>query len=388
MDLKNYCGAFYMMGFLLHVRENEGQLGAAVAGTPDEYEIRLEDLGEDRFRMHGGPADGSTVEFIRGTDGRASALRIGNFELSRVPPEKSAELPAVERLTIEPPALTPEMRAAFDALLEAILKDPTGKKIDYALDYPKHYFVQYVMNKDMFIFHGSNNRSIEVFNPVRTSVELFDRSGSGNLQAVYGTHDGLWAMFFAIVDRGRLKGSIRNGVMYLHNQTGEALAVYNFSVNQAQLAERPWTEGALYLLPRENFHRQRLTEESYSNEWASVTPVRPVARLDVVPEDFPFLDRIGGHDDEVLMRGAELGKRVREAAVAASLEGARFSVRLPNRPGLAQVLADWAAIQSMVIPAARIGVEKSVDGLTCTMEDLPPAYQQVMREEYSELLKK
>ena len=211
---------------------------------------------------------------------------------------------------------------------------------------------------------------------------------SSHLQAVYGTHDGLWAMFFAIVDRGRLKGSIRNGVMYLHNRAGEALAVYNFSVNQAQLAERPWTEGALYLLPRENFQRQRLTEVSYSNEWASVTPVRPVARLDVVPEDFPFLDRIGGHDDEVLMRGAELAKRVREAAVEASLEGARFRVRLPNRPDLEQVLTDWVAIQSVLIPAAQIGVEKSVDGLTCTMEDLPPAYQQVMREEYRDLLGK
>ncbi len=46
-------------------------------------------------------------------------------------------------------------------------------------------------------------------------------------------------MFFAVVDRSRLRGSIRNGVVYLQNEAGEALAVYNFSLNQDQLAKRP-----------------------------------------------------------------------------------------------------------------------------------------------------
>jgi hypothetical protein len=36
-----------------------------------------------------------------------------------------------------------------------------------------------------------------------------------------------------------LQGSIRNGVTHLRNEAGEALAVYNFSLNQDQLAKRP-----------------------------------------------------------------------------------------------------------------------------------------------------
>ena len=125
-----------------------------------------------------------------------------------------------------------------------------------------------------------------------------------------------------------------------------------------------------------------MTEESYSNEWACYQPVKPVAWLAVKPEDFPFLHQIGGHDDGMLLRAESLGKAVREAALAASLEGARFSVTLPNSAEMAQTLADWIDIQRILIPTAVFSVQESPSGLTMVIDHLPPAYQQVLGSEY------
>ena len=37
---------------------------------------------------------------------------------------------------------------------------------------------------------------------------------------------------------------------------------------------------------------------------ASLTPVRPAAKLRISPEDFPFLQAIHGHDNEVVLARA------------------------------------------------------------------------------------
>jgi hypothetical protein len=35
-------------------------------------------------------------------------------------------------------------------------------------------------------------------------------------------------------------------------------------------------------------------------QWASLEPVRPLARLNVTPADFPFLAKVRGHDHTIL----------------------------------------------------------------------------------------
>lgn len=385
MKNHTYFGDYYMMGLMLNVQEIDGELVAAMPGVPTGYEIQFEHLAGDKFRLRGGPANGACVEFTR-QDGQVTALQVGEFEFVQVAPDKAATLPVVERLTAPELVLTPAKRTAFQGLLDSIIENRNGGWIEYDLAYPRHEFVQYVMALDIFIFHGSNNQEIETFAPVRTSGELYDKSGRGNLQAVYGTHDGLWAMFFAIVDRERLQGTIRNGVVYFQNRAGEQLALYNFSVNQEQLAEQPWTEGALYFLPRDTFERQRMTEQSFSNEWASHEPVEPLARLHLRPQDFPFLDQIGGHDDGIILQAQSLTETLKAGAVAASLEGARFTISLPNTAEMAGALEAWVEIQSVLIPAARFGVKESEDGLKLVIDDLPPAYQQVFKNTYNKLL--
>ncbi len=380
---EKYHGMYYFFGLALTVREQDRGLVAAMAGVPEGYEIRLEPVGEHTFRMHGGPLDQASVHFELGPDGRAHSLQAGGFELKRIDPSELESLEVTERLMEPGYQWSPEKDAAFAGLLGENQGLSDGREIGYSLPYPKHEFVQYLMLQDIYIFHGSGNAGIEQFKPVRTSYELYDREGRGNLQAVYGTHDGLWAMFFAIVDRERLRGSIRNGVMYFHNFKGDPLAVYNFSINREQLSERPFRKGVLYLLPRKTFVRLKLGGEALANEWASELPVRPVARLPVEPEDFPFLERIGGHDDGPLVRMQAMTDKFLQQ-VQETAESGESSMVLTFQPDFdaSQDMPDYIELLAELMPGMGLTYDTGPPA-RLTITDIPPAYRQVLETRLS-----
>jgi len=382
-----YGGIYYYMGMALEVKTVHDRLVATLPGVPEGFEILLEPAGEDRFRMQGGPLDRSTVTFTRDAAGAVDGLRSGPVALARITPDDLAALPVMEQLSAPALELSLTQRAYFEELLRSCIERADGGWIAYDLPYPKHAFVQYLTTRDLFIFHGSNNTRIETFEPVRKSMELRDETGRGNLQAVYGTHDGLWAMFFAVVDRARLKGSLRNGVMTFNDRHGERLSLYHFSINQEQLAERPYTEGALYLLPRDTFVRLKFLEASYANEWASEEPVRPTAKLLIRPDDFPFLEQIGGHDDSQLVRQSALSEAIRAAASAATLQGDRFEVTLPAQADVVARLDEYVALSKALMPAVRFEVQKTDAGVKLVISALPPAVQQLIRASYQALLR-
>ncbi len=388
-ERQQYYGFYYFMGILLDIKEAQDQLVATMPGIPEGFEIVLnhvEDIEGDSFRSQGGPLDGSTVTFTRNADGAVVGLNAGPFQLAKIDQETLDALPITPYWPAPELELTPAKRASFDALLQSCLARGDGDWISYDLPYPKHEFVQYVSQQDIVIFHGSNNHEITTFKPVRTSMELHDESGRGNLQAIYGTHEGLWSMFFGIVDRPRLRGSIRNGVQYFQNRQGEKLSVYTFSINQEQLAERPFTTGALYFLPRETFVRLKLTEESYANEWASEKPVQPYAKLLIEPEDFPFLAQIGGHDDGELLRLQRVSEAIQAAATAATLQGDRMEIRLPATVAMLDQAREYVALQKSIMPAAKFEITEGGDDLTLVITALPPAVQQLFQKSYADLL--
>ena len=385
-SLADYFGTYYFMGLVLNVESDDEQLVAGMPGVPAGYEVLLQPLETDLFRAVGGPTDGSPIKFIRNSAGEVTSLFVGTYELVKIDPEALVNLPVVERLLPPKFELTPQKQAEFEQLLQTHLREAQGGWIEYQLPYPKHEFVQFITTQDQVIFHGSNNPEIEEFQPIRKSMELRDETGRGNVQAVYGTHDGLWAMFFAIVDRPRLHGSIRNGVMYFQNRAGEQVAVYNFSINQEQLSERPYTEGALYLLPRDSFVRLQLTPETYANEWASEQPVKPFAKLRLQPEDFPFLEQIGGHDDSELLRLNSMSRQIREAAISAALEGNHFEVNLPKDAEIAATLNEYIEMQQVMMPAAQFSMQHTDKGVKLSISSLPPAVQQMLSEQYQDLL--
>jgi hypothetical protein len=384
-NLEQYFGFYYFMGLVLDVQTRGELLVAGLPDVPAGYEIILEPVGPDAFRNIGGPVDGTTIQFLRDADQQVTALKAGSFELVKISSTDLGTLPIIERLLPPKFILTPEKQTAFKGLA-AQIETAAGGWLKYDLPYPKYEFVQYLTSQDQIIFHGSNHRAIKTFQPLRKSMELMDETGRGNVAAVYGTHNGLWAMFFAIVDRENLEGSIRSGVMCFQNQHGDQISVYNFSVNQDQLAGQPYTEGALYCFPRATFRRLKITPESYANEWASEPPVQPLAKLKLHPTDFPFLAQISGHDDGQLIRLGAISQEIRTAAQSATLDGDYFRVTFPLNATVVSQLDEYINIQRILIPAANFKTESTPERVILSVTGLPPAIQQMIQAQYQELL--
>ena len=149
-------------------------------------------------------------------------------------------------------------------------------------------------------FHGTGDPGIERFEP----REPVDFAPFGQQRAVFATSDPIWAMFYAIVDRDEL--TLNNGCLVLED-LGESY--YYFSVSRQALDRQPWGTGYLYLLPADTFVEQPgatyAGHPAHIPQLASPVAVEPFARLRVAPGDFPFLDRIGGHDDHRLAEYAQ-----------------------------------------------------------------------------------
>ena len=157
-------------------------------------------------------------------------------------------------------------------------------------------------------FHGTGDPGIERFEP----REPVDFAPFGQQRAVFATSDPIWAMFYAIVDRAGHELTLNNGCLVL-DDLGESY--YYFSVSRQALGRQPWRTGYLYLLPADTFVEQPgatyAGHPAHVPQLASPVAVEALARLRVEPHDFPFLDRIGGHDDHRL---AEYAQAVMSAA--------------------------------------------------------------------------
>jgi hypothetical protein len=198
-------------------------------------------------------------------------------------------------------ALSPSQQAEFDAVLEAALLAGPAQPLDYPLEAPKWQFLCYAAEQRGLALHGSLNTGIDLFEPRQAS----DLRAFGAQQAVYAASDGIWPMFFAIVDRARHPTSIMNGCIRLETPGGElSEPYYFFSVGRHVYPLRPYTAGAVYLLPGEAFGSEPPMPfgeaKVHIAQLASLEPVAPLAKLLVEPEDFPFLAEMRAHDDDRL----------------------------------------------------------------------------------------
>ena len=114
---------------------------------------------------------------------------------------------------------------------------------------------------------------------------------------MYAASDGVWPIFFAVVDRTRV-GSLLNAC-FTHLD-GDDSTFYFFSIEQSALDAQPWRAGTVYVLPRRSFVPQPPMSiggrRVQVQQWASAEAVRPLARLPVTPADFPLLDSVLPHD--------------------------------------------------------------------------------------------
>ena len=124
-------------------------------------------------------------------------------------------------------------------------------------------------------FHGTGDPSIVSFEP-RRSVDF---APFGDQKAVFATTDPIWAMFYAIVDRARYELTPNNGCI---PDTFVPQPAGTYAGHAARIPQL-----------------------------ASPRAVAPFARLQVAPDDFPFLAHIRGHEDDRL---AEYAQAVMSAA--------------------------------------------------------------------------
>ncbi len=306
-------GTYLLSGEPILVVQHEGGLGLAAPGVPDEFVSPLAAAG-DAFRVAAGPVAGVEIEFCDG-DPCPGGVLAGVVPFERMP--AAATLPGGRGLVPPPLEVAPDEESRFERLLDSIRDDRDGALLDVG-DGPRWRFVEWLTRREAVAFHGSPKPDIDLFEPVRSSVELMDHAGTGNLAAVYATPYGLWALWFAVLDRSRLEGSIRNGVLRWTSRDGRTLDLYHFSVHHEHVGGDIWRPGTLYLLPREPFRASPLVPGGPpASEWASLASVRPLKRIAVEPEDFPFRDHVGGHDDSLVIEAARLADIVLAKATSA-----------------------------------------------------------------------
>lgn len=185
----------------------------------------------------------------------------------------------------------------FDELLASTLRIAGCPTIEFNLPQPKWQFLCYLADHHNIALHGSGDSSIASFEPRQAN----DLTEFGNQKAVYAASDGLWSMFFAIVDRERV-GSITNACIRVEDETGYVHGpFYVFSISKSALPIQPWRTGTVYLLPKQTFINQASvpfgSSQVHIAQLASFESVQPLAKITVSPHDFPFLSQIRGHDD-------------------------------------------------------------------------------------------
>ncbi|MFF4778340.1 hypothetical protein ACFY05_36505 [Microtetraspora fusca] len=183
-----------------------------------------------------------------------------------------------------------ETLADFASLFADAVAQGPDKPIPYTLAAPKWQFLCYVAEQAGYVLHGSYNPSIERFEPRRS----YDSEDFGNRTAVYAASDGIWPMFYAILNRDHPLSMVNS----CRDVAGEPY--YYFSISRPVLDLGPWQEGTVYLLSAEGFEHEPPIRGVRQRQVAKLAPARPVAKIRVVPEDFPFLSDVRGHDDAMI----------------------------------------------------------------------------------------
>jgi hypothetical protein len=204
--------------------------------------------------------------------------------------------------------LGPETEADLEGMWENA-EASDGGWVGAELPVEKWRVLCWLTDQKELLLHGSANPNIEVFEPRvpndRSPDEFSKRT------AVFAASDGVWPIFYAILDRSLPGLRFLNAALRFEPEPGRLTSMhYFFSVTDGVLRSGQWRDGVVYILPKEGFVQQPPYELNghrvHEPHWASPKPVRPLARIRIGPLDFPFLDSIRGHDnDDIARRSAE-----------------------------------------------------------------------------------
>jgi len=184
-------------------------------------------------------------------------------------------------------------RMAFDALLEETLRGSPNALIEYSLPYPKTDFLNYLCDHCGYVAHGSPIPDLPMLEPIRYSSDITE---FGNRKIIFSTPDAIWAMWFAILDKGRAR-STSNACIRVGSQASQWVKYYHFNLPINMKDQFPFSEGTIYLAHSADFPERHFMQVldffgAEFEEWGSDKPVQPVARLRISPQDFPYLRKV------------------------------------------------------------------------------------------------
>lgn len=182
-----------------------------------------------------------------------------------------------------PPAvIDPGSRALFDELV-ASARAGDGTIDVGRCPYPVHELLTYLVSERDYLLHGSNDPGLGVLEP-RPARDL----GTA-LQAVVACDDGIWPLFYAVVNRERIEAMFTN-CMHV-GRPPRIRRFYMFAIVADPAADETWTRGVVYALPPDGFRHE------WGNEWVSEHRVTPLLRIPVAPRDFPLRETVVGLPD-------------------------------------------------------------------------------------------
>src|SRR3989344_3476516 len=159
--------------------------------------------------------------------------------------------------------------------------------VEFEGPYSKKEFLDYVVENYNVVLHGSNRKDIIKLEPRQANCKS---KKFGNMLGVYATEDDVLPMFYAIKDSEKFQGVAISGYQNTTSESGEAIdKKYEFKIDFDVAKLKPWSEGVIYILPKDSFEQGTDDSGKLIDEWMSSKSVRPVAKLKLSPEEFPYI---------------------------------------------------------------------------------------------------
>jgi hypothetical protein len=178
------------------------------------------------------------------------------------------------------PETHPTPEKVFETLHQQILNSKDIFAIENIEGFSKVDFLKYLAQTGKFLFHGTNFTQIEELEPRLANCRS---KNFGNLEAVYATMDPVLPVFHSVFNKKYFAG--------VHS-SGTNSGNYVFKVDGKFEDDKIWTDGCVYILDRTKFEQGTDDDGKIIDEFASKEPVKPLAKLHLTPEDFPYLDEV------------------------------------------------------------------------------------------------
>ena len=145
--------------------------------------------------------------------------------------------------------LTREVKENLEHLFTQHIATGEGGMLTTLLPVPKWVFLCWLTDCKGLLLHGSGNPDITMFEPRKPNDSSPD--DFSKREAVFAASDGIWPIFYAVIDRQNHRLRMLNGALQFALEPGRYSPMrYYFSVTASVLKQAPWREGVVYVLPR------------------------------------------------------------------------------------------------------------------------------------------